>query len=57
MAYNTNQISTGVSPQRVEEYKRKTSTPAPPLLLNKLVHMTFRITLAILLLVFVIGYF
>lgn len=44
-----NQISKGVSQQRVEDFKKKTETPERELVLKKIVYIVFFVSLAILL--------
>ena len=51
MNYNVNQISKGVSPQRVEEFKQKTAQAEGKLLLKKIVYVVFGISLGIIWLI------
>lgn len=52
MNYNINQISKGVSPQRVEEFKQKTERTESKLLLKKIVYIVFGISLGIILFIY-----
>lgn len=47
--YNVEQISRGVSPQRVAEYKQKTEMPIKPLILKPIITIGFAVALSILL--------
>ncbi len=47
--YNVEQISRGVSPQRVAEYKQKTEMQPASLKLKMAVYIGFAISLAVLL--------
>ena len=48
MNYNVNQISKGVSSQRVEEFKQKTEREEGKLILKKIVYSVFGISLGII---------
>lgn len=52
MNYNINQISKGVSPQRVEEFKQKTEREEGKLILKKIVYIVFGISLSIILFIY-----
>ena len=46
--YNIEQISRGVSLQRIEEYKQKTETEQKSLKLKKIIWICFTVSLAVL---------
>ena len=52
MNYKAHQISKGVSPQRVEEFKQKTARQEGRLWLKKVIYAMFAVSLGIILLMY-----
>ena len=52
MSYNVHQISKGVSPQRVEEFKKKTEKEEGKLVLKMITYIVFAVSLGVILLIY-----